>query len=130
MLARLFSFLFLLLAASGAWASIAPDGAAGETMKYEYGGVVRANPEAADRKAEQKRVWQWRQNAGQLEAVIHPDGAKEHFLHDAEGRLLAHTYLLGRTTEWRYTAAGLIDARQDALGHAIRYRWDRLGRLT
>jgi YD repeat-containing protein len=62
--------------------------------------------------------------------VVHPDGAKESFLHDAEGRLLTHADPLGRRTEWRYTAAGLIGTRQDALGHLIRYRWDRIGRLA
>jgi RHS repeat-associated protein len=109
---------------------VSESNAAGETTKYGYGGIVTANPEAADREAEQKRVWHWRQNAGQLEAVIHPDGSKEHFLHDAEGRLLAHTDPLGRVTAWKYTAAGLIGTRRDALGHTLRYGWDKLGRLT
>lgn len=67
---------------------------------------------------------------GQLEAVIHPDGSQEQFRHDAEGRLLAHTDPLARTTAYRYTAAGLIAKRIDALGHSLHYQWDALGRLS
>ncbi|MDR3322915.1 MAG: DUF6531 domain-containing protein, partial [Zoogloeaceae bacterium] len=104
--------------------------AAGETTQYRYADIATPNPEALDAEAEQKRVQWARQNAGQLEAVIHPDQAKETFQHDAEGRLLTHTDPLGKITEWRYTAAGLIGTRQDALGHLIQYRWDRIGRLT
>ncbi|MBQ5949683.1 RHS repeat-associated core domain-containing protein [Massilia sp. ST3] len=67
---------------------------------------------------------------GQLEAVIHPDGSQEQFRHDAEGRLLAHTDALQRTTAYGYTAAGLIAKRINALGHSLQYRWDALGRLS
>jgi len=67
---------------------------------------------------------------GQLEAVIHPDGSEEHLRHDAEGRLLAHTDALQRTTAYRYTPAGLIAKRTDALGHSLHYKWDALGRLS
>ncbi len=67
---------------------------------------------------------------GQLEAVIHPDGSQEQFRHDAEGRLLAHIDALQRTTAYRYTTAGLIAKRTDALGHSLQYRWDALGRLS
>jgi len=67
---------------------------------------------------------------GQLEAVIHPDGTQQQLRHDAEGRLLAHTDALARTTAYRHTAAGLIANRTDALGHSLRYGWDALGRLT
>lgn len=67
---------------------------------------------------------------GQLEAVIHPDGSKEQFRHDAEGRLRAHTDALARTTAYRFTASGLIAKRIDALGHSLRYQWDALGRLS
>jgi RHS repeat-associated protein len=104
--------------------------AAGETTQYRYAGVAETNPEALDAEAEQKRIQWARQNAGQLEAVIHPDQSRETFLHDAEGRLLTHADPLNRITEWRYTAAGLIGTRRDALGHLIQYHWDRLGRLT
>ena len=67
---------------------------------------------------------------GQLEAVTHPDGTQEQLRHDAEGRLLAHTDALARTTAYRYTATGLIAKRIDALGHGLHYRWDALGRLS
>ncbi|MEW6025082.1 MAG: DUF6531 domain-containing protein [Pseudomonadota bacterium] len=67
---------------------------------------------------------------GQLEAVIHPDGSQEQLHHDAEGRLLAHTDELARTTAYRYTATGLIAKRIDALGHGLYYQWDALGRLS
>jgi len=67
---------------------------------------------------------------GQLEAVIYPDGSAEQFRHDAEGRLLAHTDALGRTTAYHYTGTGLISRRTDALGHTLHYRWDALGRLS
>lgn len=67
---------------------------------------------------------------GQLDTVIHPDGSQEQFRHDAEGRLLAHTDALQRTTAYRYTAAGLIAQRIDVLGHSLQYRWDALGRLS
>ena len=67
---------------------------------------------------------------GQLEAVLHPDGSQEQLRHDAEGRLLAHTDALARTTAYRYTATGLIAKRIDALGHSLNYGWDALGRLS
>lgn len=67
---------------------------------------------------------------GQLEAVVHPDGTQEQFRHDAEGRLLAYTDELQQTTTYRFTAAGLIRSRLDALGHSLQYRWDSLGRLS
>jgi YD repeat-containing protein len=67
---------------------------------------------------------------GRLEAVIHPDGSEEQLRHDAEGRLLAHTDGLARTTTYRYTAAGLIAQRTDTLGQRLQYRWDALGRLA
>ncbi len=67
---------------------------------------------------------------GQLETVLHPDGTEEQLRHDAEGRLLAHTDALQRTTAYRYTATGLIAQRTDALGQSLQYRWDALGRLA
>ena len=66
---------------------------------------------------------------GQLQAVIHPDGTEERLCHDAEGRLLAHTDGLGRSTSYRYGLTGLITQRIDANGHRLHYKWDELGRL-
>ncbi len=67
---------------------------------------------------------------GQLEAVVHPDGTQEQLSHDAEGRLLAHTDALQRTTAYRYTTTGLIAKRTNALGYNLHYQWDALGRLS
>lgn len=67
---------------------------------------------------------------GQLEAIMYPDGSQEQLRHDAEGRLLAHSDALLRSTAYRYTAPGSIAQRTDALGHSLYYRWDALGRLA
>ena len=67
---------------------------------------------------------------GQLDVIVHPDGNQEQLRHDAEGRLLAHTDALARTTAYRYTKTGLIASRTDALGNSLQYGWDALGRLS
>ncbi|KAF5271917.1 hypothetical protein FQR65_LT17525 [Abscondita terminalis] len=67
---------------------------------------------------------------GQLEKIKHADGAEEHFVHDAEGRLLAHIDPKQHITRYEYDEAGLILSRTDALNHKLKYKWDRLGRLT
>ncbi|MEQ1318878.1 MULTISPECIES: RHS repeat-associated core domain-containing protein [Acinetobacter] len=67
---------------------------------------------------------------GQLEKIQHADGAVEHFVHDAEGRLLVHIDPKQHQTRYEYDEAGLILSRTDALNHKLKYTWDRLGRLT
>lgn len=67
---------------------------------------------------------------GQLEEIVHPDSTSEHFVHDAEGRLHAHTDPLGRCTTYGYTRAGLVAERTDATGQTLKYAWDLLGRLS
>lgn len=67
---------------------------------------------------------------GQLEKIQHADGAVEHFVHDAEGRLLVHIDPKQHQTRYEYDEAGLILSRTDALNHKLKYKWDRLGRLT
>ncbi len=67
---------------------------------------------------------------GQLEKIKHADGTEEHFIHDAEGRLLAHVDPKQNITRYEYDEAGLILSRTDALNHKLKYKWDRLGRLT
>ncbi|MBJ9721195.1 RHS repeat protein [Acinetobacter calcoaceticus] len=67
---------------------------------------------------------------GQLEKIKHADGTEEHFIHDAEGRLLAHIDPKQNITRYEYDEAGLILSRTDALNHKLKYKWDRLGRLT
>ncbi|WP_335953231.1 RHS repeat-associated core domain-containing protein [Acinetobacter higginsii] len=66
---------------------------------------------------------------GQLEKIKHADGAEEHFIHDAEGRLLAHVDPKQQITKYEYDAAGLIASRTDALNHKLKYQWDKLNRL-
>lgn len=99
--------------------------AAGNVTRYRY------TPLSADTLAQARREGPDSGNhPGQFEAVIHPDGSQEQFRHDAEGRLLAYTDALKRTTAYRYTASGMIAKRTDALGHSLRYQWDVLGRLS
>ncbi|WP_228147195.1 RHS repeat-associated core domain-containing protein [Acinetobacter sp. ANC 3832] len=66
---------------------------------------------------------------GQLEKIKHADGTEEHFVHDAEGRLLTHLDSNQQHTQYEYDESGLITSRTDALGHKLKYKWDRLGRL-
>ncbi|MCU4491830.1 RHS domain-containing protein [Acinetobacter guillouiae] len=66
---------------------------------------------------------------GKLEKIKHADGAEEHFIHDAEGRLLAHVDPKQQVTQYEYDAAGLIASRTDALNHKLKYQWDKLNRL-
>lgn len=49
------------------------------------------------------------QDQGQLQAVIYPDGLKEQFEYDEEGRLLQHTDTKGLNTEYQYNAVGLLE---------------------
>lgn len=66
---------------------------------------------------------------GQLEKIKHADGAEEHFIHDAEGRLLAHLDPKQQITKYEYDVAGLIASRTDASNHKLKYQWDKLNRL-
>lgn len=66
---------------------------------------------------------------GQLQAIIYPDGLKEQFEHDQEGRLLKHTDTKGLVTQYRYNATGLLEQRIDANRHQIGYQWDKQGRI-
>ncbi|WP_333668003.1 RHS repeat-associated core domain-containing protein [Acinetobacter guillouiae] len=66
---------------------------------------------------------------GQLKKIKHADGIEEHFIHDAEGRLLAHVDPKQQITKYEYDAAGLIASRTDALNHKLKYQWDKLNRL-
>ncbi|WP_180182653.1 RHS repeat-associated core domain-containing protein [Acinetobacter sp. YH01020] len=66
---------------------------------------------------------------GQLQVIIYPDGLKEQFEHDEEGRLLKHTDSKGLITQYRYNQVGLLEQRIDANRHQIGYQWDKQGRL-
>jgi RHS repeat-associated protein len=92
--------------------------AAGEATCYRY----TANGNARETRGGN--------HSGQLEEVVRADQTREHFIHDAEGRLLSHTDALGRTTRYSYTRAGLIGGRTDAAGRSLKYHWDLMGRLT
>jgi len=95
--------------------------AAGNETKYRY------TPVSAETLTKAQTTGN---HPGQLEAVMRADGNEEHLRHDAEGRLLAHTDALQRTTAYSYTQAGLIQQRTDALGQRLGYQWDKLGRLS
>jgi RHS repeat-associated protein len=92
--------------------------AAGQTTRYRYSpsgeGIVRHVDGNAP---------------GQAEEITLPDGTREHFVHDAEGRLLAHVDAVGRRRRYSYTRAGLVAGRTDPAGHSLSYQWDLLGRL-
>ncbi|MBO3658124.1 RHS repeat-associated core domain-containing protein [Acinetobacter haemolyticus] len=66
---------------------------------------------------------------GQLRTVVYPDGLKEHFEHDEEGRLLKYTDTKGQITQYHYNATGLLEQRIDANRHRITYQWDKQGRI-
>jgi RHS repeat-associated protein len=93
--------------------------AAGQTTRYRYSPSGEGIVQRGDGNS-----------PGQLEEITSPDATREHFVHDAEGRLLAHVDALGRRTRYSYTRAGLVSGRIDAAGHSLRYQWDLLGRLT
>ena len=66
---------------------------------------------------------------GQLEKIKYSDVLEEHFIHDAEGRLLVYIDPTGKKTRYDYDPAGLISYRIDPLGYKIKYEWDKLSRL-
>ncbi|WP_082572257.1 RHS repeat-associated core domain-containing protein [Variovorax sp. Root434] len=92
--------------------------ALGQVTRYRYSEAAQAGTQASA------------SHPGQLEEIVHPDNTSEHFVHDAEGRLLAHTDALGRRTSYSYTRAGLVAGRTDAAGRTLKYGWDLLGRLS
>lgn len=66
---------------------------------------------------------------GQWEKIEYSEVLEEHFIHDAEGRLLVHHDAKQQQTRYEYDVAGLIIRRIDALNQTLKYQWDRLGRL-
>lgn len=66
---------------------------------------------------------------GQLQSIIYPDGLKEYFEHDEEGRLLKHIDTKGLVTEYKYNQVGLLEQRIDANRHSVAYQWDKQGRI-
>ncbi|MBD1225785.1 RHS repeat protein [Acinetobacter seifertii] len=45
-----------------------------------------------------------------MQRIIYPDGLKEYFEHDEEGRLLKHIDTKGLVTEYKYNQVGLLAA--------------------
>ncbi len=66
---------------------------------------------------------------GQLEKIKYSDALEEHFVHDAEGRLLVYIDPTGKKTRYDYDPAGLISYRIDPKGYKIKYEWNKLSRL-
>ncbi|KVU91767.1 sugar-binding protein [Burkholderia ubonensis] len=66
---------------------------------------------------------------GRLEAICTAAGVQR-VQYDAEGRLLAVTDPMERTTRYGYDVAGRVAVRTDALGNTLSYGYDRLGRLV
>ena len=93
--------------------------AAGQTTRYRYSPSGEGFVQRGDGNS-----------PGQLEEITSPDATREHFVHDAEGRLLAHVDPLGRRRRYSYTRSGLVSGRTDAAGQSLSYQWDLLGRLT
>jgi RHS repeat-associated protein len=91
--------------------------------------VLRYTPVTAEALAGANNPKATTNHPGQLQAVVHPDGTEERLCHDAEGRLLAHTDAMERSTSYRYGLTGLITQRIDANGHRLQYRWNKLGQL-
>ncbi|WP_431111827.1 RHS repeat-associated core domain-containing protein [Variovorax paradoxus] len=93
--------------------------AAGQTTRYRYSPSGEGFVQRGDGNS-----------PGQLEEITAPDATRERFVHDPEGRLLAHIDPLGRRRRYSYTRSGLVSGRTDAAGHSLSYQWDLLGRLT
>ncbi len=93
--------------------------AAGQTTRYRYSPSGEGIVQRGDANS-----------PGRLEEITWPDATRTHFVHDAEGRLLAHVDALGRRTRYSFNRAGLVAGRIDAAGQSLRYEWDLLGRLT
>ncbi|WP_227542605.1 RHS repeat-associated core domain-containing protein [Acinetobacter wuhouensis] len=96
--------------------------------QYDEEGTLLAQA-SADAKAVQYIYSTKGKDKGQLQAIIYPDGLKEQFSHDEEGRLLKHTDTKGLITQYKYNQVGLLEQRVDANKHQIGYQWDKQGRI-
>ncbi|MDR0235377.1 RHS repeat-associated core domain-containing protein [Acinetobacter sp.] len=96
--------------------------------EYDEDGTLTAQA-AADAQQVQYLYSTHGKDKGQLQAIIYPDGLKEQFEHDEEGRLLKHTDSKGLTTQYQYNPVGLLEQRIDANRHQIGYQWDKQGRI-
>jgi RHS repeat-associated protein len=98
------------------------------TWEYDEDGALTAE-QTANNKVVQYIYSTKGQDKGQLQSIIYPDGLKEYFEHDEEGRLLKHTDMKGLVTEYKYNRVGLLEQRIDANRHSIAYQWDKQGRI-
>ena len=96
--------------------------------EYDEDGTLNAQ-QSADAQKVQYLYSESGKDKGQLQAIIYPDGLKEQFEHDQEGRLLKHTNTKGLSTHYTYNAVGLLQQRIDANRHQIGYQWDNQGRI-
>ncbi|AJB67544.1 MULTISPECIES: RHS repeat-associated core domain-containing protein [Acinetobacter] len=98
------------------------------TWEYDEDGVLTAE-QTANNKVVQYFYSTKGRDKGQLQSIIYPDGLKEYFEHDEEGRLLKHTDTKGLVTEYKYNQVGLLEQRIDANRHSVAYQWDKQGRI-
>lgn len=99
------------------------------TWEYDEEGTLKQQQDASA-KAVQYIYSDKGMDKGQLSTIIYPDGLKEHFEHDQEGRLLKHTDTAGQVTAYHYNQTGLLAQRIDANQHEIGYQWDKQGRIS
>ncbi|MDP7775247.1 RHS repeat-associated core domain-containing protein [Acinetobacter nosocomialis] len=98
------------------------------TWEYDEDGALTAE-QTANNKVVQYIYSTKGRDKGQLQSIIYPDGLKEYFEHDEEGRLLKHIDTKGLVTEYKYNRVGLLEQRIDANRHSIAYQWDKQGRI-
>ncbi|MGC9659560.1 type IV secretion protein Rhs [Acinetobacter pittii] len=98
------------------------------TWEYDEDGALTAE-QTANNKVVQYFYSTKGRDKGQLQSIIYPDGLKEYFEHDEEGRLLKHIDTKGLVTEYKYNKVGLLEQRIDANRHSVAYQWDKQGRI-
>ncbi len=98
------------------------------TWEYDEDGALTAE-QTANNKVVQYFYSDKGRDKGQLQNIIYPDGLKEYFEHDEEGRLLKHIDTKGLVTEYKYNQVGLLEQRIDANRHSVAYQWDKQGRI-
>ena len=59
-----------------------------------------------------------------------PDGSEERLAYDQAGRLIAYQDPLKQVTRYQLDVGGNLQARTNALGNSLQYRYDGFGRLT
>lgn len=98
------------------------------TWEYDEDGALTAEQNANNKVVQYFYSTKGR-DKGQLQSIIYPDGLKEYFEHDEEGRLLKHIDTKGLVTEYKYNQVGLLEQRIDANRHSVAYQWDKQGRI-